>query len=99
MKRRHVVLMPEAQADLRWIYDTIASAAGNATAIRYIERIEAYCGRFDYASERGTRRDDLRPGLRVIGFERRLTLTFAVEPDQVVIFRIFYGGANWEDEL
>nr|WP_306256331.1 type II toxin-antitoxin system RelE/ParE family toxin [Mesorhizobium sp. SEMIA396] len=54
--------MPEALADLRWIYDTIEIAAGNVTAIRYIERIEAYCQGLDYASERGTRRDDLRPG-------------------------------------
>jgi toxin ParE1/3/4 len=26
-------------------------------------------------------------------------VTFTVESDQVVIFRVFYGGANWEDEL
>ncbi|WP_306462317.1 type II toxin-antitoxin system RelE/ParE family toxin [Mesorhizobium sp. M7A.F.Ca.MR.362.00.0.0] len=91
--------MPEALADLRWIYDTIEIAAGNVTAIRYIERNEAYCQGLDYASKRGTRRDDLRPGLRVVGFERRVTVTFTVESDQVVIFRVFYGGANWEDEL
>ncbi|QKD00285.1 type II toxin-antitoxin system RelE/ParE family toxin [Mesorhizobium loti] len=99
MKRRHVVLSPEALADLRWIYDTIASAAGNATAMRYIERIEVHCQGLDHASERGTRRDDLRPGLRVIGFERRVTVTFTVQSDQVVILRVFYGGANWENEL
>ncbi|RUU82581.1 MAG: type II toxin-antitoxin system RelE/ParE family toxin [Mesorhizobium sp.] len=99
MKRRHIVLLPEALADLRWIYDTIEIAAGNVTAIRYIERNEAYCQGLDYASKRGTRRDDLRPGLRVVGFERRVTVTFTVESDQVVIFRVFYGGANWEDEL
>lgn len=38
-------------------------------------------------------------GLRVVGFERRVTVTFTVESDQVVIFRVFYGGANWDDEL
>ena len=99
MKRRNVVLQPEARADLLWIYETIASAAGDATAMRYIERIEAHCLGLDRASERGTRRDDLRPGLRVIGFERRVTVTFAVEPEQVVIFRVFYGGANWEESF
>ena len=99
MKHRQVVLQPEAQADLLWIYETIASAAGNATAMRYIERIETHCLGLDHASERGTRRDDLLPGLRVIGFERRVTVAFTVEPHQVVILRVFYGGANWEDEL
>ena len=47
MKRRHIVLLPEALADLRWIYDTIEIAAGNVTAIRNIERIEAYCQGLD----------------------------------------------------
>jgi len=99
VKRRHVVLLPEAQADLLWIYDTVAHASGNLTAIRYIERIERFCLGLDYASERGTLRDDVRPGLRITGFERRLTVAFTVEGDQVVILRVFYGGANWEDEL
>ena len=99
MKRRHVVLLPEAQADLLWIYDTVAHASSNLTAIRYIERIERFCLGLDYASERGTRRDDVRPGLRIVGFERRLTVAFAIDGDQVAILRVFYGGANWEDEL
>lgn len=99
MKRRHVVFLPEAQADLLWIYDAVAHASGNLTAIRYIERIERFCLGLDYASERGTRRDDVRPGLRIVGFERRLTVAFAISDDQVVILRVFYGGANWEDDL
>ena len=45
------------------------------------------------------RRDDLRPGLRVVGFERRIAVAFIVEPERVVILRLFYGGANWSDEL
>jgi toxin ParE1/3/4 len=48
------------------------------------------------ASERGRRRDDIRPGLRIIGFERRVTVAFAVEEERVVILRIFYGGRDWE---
>ncbi|MFE0753304.1 type II toxin-antitoxin system RelE/ParE family toxin [Inquilinus sp. NPDC058860] len=99
MKRRRVVLLPEAQADLRWIYDTVDHAAGPVTAMRFVERIETYCRGFDYASKRGTLRNDLRPGLRIVGFERRVTVAFAVEADDVVIFRLFYGGANWEAEL
>ncbi|MFI0844538.1 type II toxin-antitoxin system RelE/ParE family toxin [Mesorhizobium sp. IMUNJ 23232] len=99
MKRRRVVLSPAARADLKWIYDTIAPAAGRATALRYIERIEDYCRGFDYASERGSRRDELRRGLRTVGFERRVTIAFTVATDEVVIFRVFYGGVNWEEEF
>jgi toxin ParE1/3/4 len=39
------------------------------------------------------------PGLRVVGFQRRVTVAFVVEPERVVILRLFYGGANWADEL
>ena len=46
--------------------------------------------------ERGTRRDDLEPGLRVPGFERRVVIAFLVLVDRVQIVRIFYGGRDFE---
>jgi plasmid stabilization system protein ParE len=46
--------------------------------------------------ERGTRRDDLLPGLRTIGFERRVTIAFVVTPDTVLIEGIYYGGQDFE---
>ena len=44
-------------------------------------------------------RDDIRPGLRVIGFERRATIVFQVTENEVVIVRIFYGGQDYERAL
>lgn len=35
--------------------------------------------------ERGARRDDIRPGLRTMGFERRATIVFQVNKAEVVI--------------
>lgn len=37
-------------------------------------------------------RDDIRPGLRLVGFERRTEIAFHVTPSAVVIDRIFHGG-------
>jgi toxin ParE1/3/4 len=51
------------------------------------------------ASHRGTRRDDIRPGLRVVGFERRVTIAFHVDDTTVTIDRILYGGREIEDAL
>jgi toxin ParE1/3/4 len=99
VKQRAVIYAAKAGDDLDWIYDTIADASSAFTADRYDQRIRAFCENLDYGSERGSRRDDLRPGLRVVGFERRVTVAFIVEPHQVVVLRVFYGGANWEDEL
>jgi len=44
--------------------------------------------------ERGTKRDDIRPGLRIIGFERRVTIAFHIAPGMVTIDRILYGGRD-----
>jgi plasmid stabilization system protein ParE len=59
----------------------------------------AYCLGFVTFPERGTRRDDLRPGLRVVGFARRVTIAFHVRAELIVIDRLFYGGRNWEREF
>ena len=99
MKQRAVIYSPEAADDLDWIYNTIATASSPITADRYDRRIRAFCERLEYGSQRGTRRDDLLPGLRVVGFEHRVTVAFVVEPERVTILRMFYGGANWQEEL
>ena len=41
-------------------------------------------------------RDDIRTGLRIIGFERRVSIAFHVETATVVINRILYGGRDVE---
>ena len=91
---RRVVFSPEAAADLFNLYEYIARHSGPARAIGYISRIEAHCAGFKFSAERGTKRDDLRPGLRIAGFERRLTIAFHVDPDAVIIDRILYGGRD-----
>jgi len=40
--------------------------------------------------------DDLLPGLRVTGFERRVTIAFVVTEAAVLIEGIFYGGRDFE---
>jgi toxin ParE1/3/4 len=97
VEKREVVFSPEALDDLIRLYDYIAEASGPARAIGYIARIEAYCSRFDLASRRGSRRDDIRAGLRLVGFERRVTIAFHVDARTVTIDRIFYGGQDIDD--
>ena len=74
--------------------DWIAERAGADVALGYAERVEAFCEGLAFASERGHRRDDLRPGLRVVGFERRIAVAFVVSDDDVTILRLYYGGRD-----
>ena len=46
--------------------------------------------------QRGTRRDDLRAGIRVIGFENRVGIAFYVFDARVEIARVLYGGRDLE---
>ena len=57
------------------------------------------CEKLEIFPHRGTRRDDLRPGLRTIGIRRRVMIAFAVEADAVTIIGIFYGGQDFEAAL
>jgi len=44
--------------------------------------------------QRGTARDDIRSGLRTVGFERRVTIAFTVKGEDIVILRILYAGRS-----
>ncbi|MBS9478874.1 type II toxin-antitoxin system RelE/ParE family toxin [Ancylobacter radicis] len=91
-----VVFSPEASDDLLGLYLFIAQRSGPDIALGYVERIEVYCRSFADFPMRGTCRDDIRPGLRVVGFERRVTAAFHIDGDRVVFDRLLYGGRSLE---
>lgn len=99
MKRFKVSFRPRAEQDLFDLYQYISEKSGLSVAGGYIERIEAACLALATFPERGTKRDDIRPGLRTIGFERRATIAFRVDKAEVVIIRVFYGGQDFERKL
>jgi toxin ParE1/3/4 len=94
-----VVFAPEARDDLLEPYEFIAERAGAGRARGYTQRIVAYCRSLSTFPERGTPRDDLRPGLRVIGFERRVTIAFHIMSDRITIDRVLYGGRDLKTTL
>jgi toxin ParE1/3/4 len=100
LKTYTVIISDAAGADLRAIYHYIAARGGAEIAFGFIERIESYCLGFAHTPERGIRRDDLRPGLRTVGFRRRATILFEVRHGerQVVVHGVYYGGRSLEGE-
>jgi toxin ParE1/3/4 len=61
------------------LYQYIAAEAGTEIAASYIDRIETACMALETFPEHGMRRDDIRRGLRTMGFERRATIAFQVK--------------------
>jgi len=99
MKRRSVYVSPEAYEDLMALSSYISTQSSAEVAARYIDRIEGFLSKLDMGSERGTRRDDIRSGLRVIGFEGRITVAFSSDDDRVTVLAILYGGRDWPNLL
>lgn len=91
-----VVFGPEARNDLLGLYAYIAAHSGEERALAYVERIEQFCFGLAQFPERGARRDDLLPGLRVTGFEKRCAIAFHIGQSVVTIDRILYGGRDMD---
>ena len=94
-----VVFAPEAEQQLVTLYRYIAQEASPAIAERFTNAIVAHCEKLENFPNRGTPRDDLRPGLRTTAYRRRVTIAYAGDSDQVAILDIFYGGQDYETML
>jgi toxin ParE1/3/4 len=94
-----VVFTPRAIRQLEDLHDYLCDNASDRIADNYVGRIVAHCQKLSLFPNRGTRRDDILPGLRTIGFERRATLAFLVQTDLVLIEGVFHGGQDFESAL
>jgi toxin ParE1/3/4 len=98
----HVIFTPRAERQIDGLHGYIADRAGENRADDYIGRIVAFCTGLATFPARGHRRDDLLPGLRTTGFERRITIAFVVTTHAILIEGIFYSGqdldAAFQDE-
>jgi toxin ParE1/3/4 len=99
MKTYEVRFRPSAERDLFELYTRIAERAGEHVAVAYVDRITESCRSLAVFPRRGLNRNDLRPGVRQVGFERRATILFRVLPDRVQILRILNGGRDIDAAL
>ena len=63
----------------------IADHGSPKIAERYTSAIIGYCEGIQAVPHRGTRRDDIRPGLRITHYKGRAIFAFAVEAERVSI--------------
>ena len=91
-----VLFTVSAERQLDRLHPYIADRAGEGAADGYLDRIVRFCQGLRTFPLRGKARDDLLPGLRTVGFERRVTIAFMVTTDAVLIEGFFYGGQDFE---
>lgn len=91
-----VVFSPEAEEQLAGLYRYVAAAASPNVAARYLDAIVSYCESLPSFPHRGTRRDDVRPGLRITSYKKRAVIAFDIDNEVVSIIGVFYGGRDYE---
>ena len=96
MKHHRVVFSELARRQLDELYDFIAERAHPDIALSFVERIETFCRGLETFPERGSLRNEVRPGLRIVGFRRQASIAFTVTGATVVILAVFRRGADPE---
>ncbi len=99
MKKYRIQYSIEALQHLDDIQTYIQDKAGSGVAESYTLRILAFCESLSTFPRRGTKHDDIIPGLRMVCYKKRVTIAFAVEEEDIVIIDIFYGGQDIEKIL
>lgn len=94
-----VVFSARAEAQLVQLHEYIGERSNPEIGERYASAIVDYCLSLSTFPHRGTRRDEIRPRLRTVGYRRRVTIAFEVNDDLVNILGVFYGGQDYESDL
>jgi toxin ParE1/3/4 len=96
MRTFAVVFSPAALDDLAAIRDHISGASSPTIANAFVDRLVRYCEGLARAPHRGTTRDSVRSGLRVVGWRRTVTIAFAVDEaaERVDVAGVFYRGRD-----
>lgn len=90
-----VVFHERARRELDELYDYISEHGSPQQAANFVTNIRDYCLGFSTFPKRGTLRDDIEPGIRIVGFRRRVSIVFTVTETEVWILGIYYGGRNF----
>jgi toxin ParE1/3/4 len=89
----------QALQDLHGMHEYIAPRGGEIVASKFVTLIYDYCLSFETFPERGVLREDLRPGLRLVGYRGHATIAFAYRDGVATILRVFGRGQDVEAEL
>lgn len=83
--------------DLDAIAGWILDYAGPDAAERKLAEIEAAIATLKTTPHKGSNRDEIAPGLRVIPAGRKAVVAFVVDDAaaEVLIYAVTYGGADW----
>jgi plasmid stabilization system protein ParE len=91
--RFHPLVARDLDAITQWIIDY----AGPEVAARKLSEIEAAIATLKTTPHKGSLRDEIAPGIRVIPAGRKAVVAFLVDDAtrELLIYAVTYGGADW----
>lgn len=101
-QRYRVAEKPDVFYDYVAIAEHIERWTGErALADSTVDAIRAFIKSLNTVPHRGTKRDDLRPGLRIVPFKKRTAIAIEIDDEAkvVTVLRVFYGGQDYEAVL
>lgn len=95
---REIRFHPLAEEDLDRIDDFVATRSPSG-ARGLAERLEGVIEQLSRFPDSGRPRDDLAVGIRTITVDHTLLVAYKVDPNHILILRIFYAGRDFEADL
>lgn len=96
---KDVVFSPEAETQIVALYEYLAAHASPTIAESYTNAIVERCERLGEMPLSGIARGDIRRGMRIMFFRRRVVIAYSLTANVVSILAIFYGGQDYESLL
>lgn len=85
---------------MRRLYDyLVAGGEPPRDVIRFLDRLYVRIGKLSVTGAALATRDRIRPGLKIMTFEKSLTIAFEIRHGKVRIRRVYYRGADFTIRL
>jgi plasmid stabilization system protein ParE len=94
-----VAFSPEAEAQVVALYEYLAANASPTIAEAYTTAIVERCDRLAETPLAGVARGDIRRGMRLTFFRKRVAIAYSIIARSVTVLAIFYGGQDYESLL
>ncbi len=94
MKAYEVSFNPQSRREMITQLRHLADKASPQVAHNYLARIKTFCLSLATFPQRGTEIEGNPHGIRMVGFERSVTILFRIEGNAVRILRVLFGGQS-----
>jgi toxin ParE1/3/4 len=99
LKRYKVIYSRRGDAGITRILNYIAKEASPRIATSFVQDLRDHCESLGLFPQRGVDLNTIRPGLRLEGFRKTVSIVFRIYKDTVVIMAVYYRGPDVQTRM